>query len=221
MTDKNEPHVRPDHIDPVDELAELLILMRRQSRNTTVALERVQHNRFNLLMVHAIAAISIGLLFMASAPSLVGPIWDVLNNIPLFPYSFAGILVAGGLVLLPGSIARQPRMEYVGLGLIYLWYLILAVGFFIPTAIYGWGALIEAFSDGRNTSPRPSFYAWVVYLHLALIMRVHMWTLRNIRRQQAAAVRQVKKDQAGDEAAAEAFRAWTRKQPRDEPGGRP
>ncbi len=204
---------KPTRIDPVEELADLLVIMRRQSRNANVALERVQHNRFNLLMVHAVAAIMIGLLFMASAATLVGPIWNVLDNIPGFPYTFAGLLVGGGLILLPGSIARQSRMEYVGLGLIYLWYLILAIGFFLPTAIWCWGALIELFGDGKNTSSRPSFYAWVVYLHLALIMRVHMWTLRNIRRQQTAAIKQVQQDQRDDERAAEAFRKWTRKQP--------
>jgi hypothetical protein len=203
-------------MDPVDELAELLVVMRRQSRTANIALSRVEHNRFNLLMVHAIAAILIGVLFMASAPTLVGPIWNVLDNIPLFPYSFAGILCAGGLILLPGSIARQARMEYVGLGLIYLWYLILAIGFFIPTAAWCIDALQVAFNArDKITAARPSFYAWVVYLHLALIMRVHMWTLRNIRRQEAAAIERVQNAQATDQAVAEELRRWSQKPPQD------
>ncbi len=219
MTDNNQPAGKP-RLDPVEELADLLVLMRRQSRNASTALERVQHNRFNLLMVHALAAMLIGVLFMASEPTLRGPIWNVLDNIPGFPYSYGGLLVVGGLVLLPGSIARQATMEYVGLGLIYLWYLILAVGFFIPTAAFGYGFLVEVFSDGKNTSARPSFYAWVVYLHLALIMRVHMWTLRNIRKKESEAIARVEREQREDDEAAEAFRVWTRKDPQAPQGGR-
>jgi hypothetical protein len=180
----------PDE-DAVSELAELLVVMRRQTDATQTALDRVQHNRFNLLVVHALTAILISCLLMASAPTLTGPAWNALNRIPGFPYTFAGVLCLGGLLLLPASIARLARMEFYGLTLIYLWYLALALGFAIPSFRWTVEGVFHLFRGDPIRAERPALYAWVVYLHLAVIMRVHMWTLRQIGRRRSAAVKAV------------------------------
>ncbi len=173
--------------DPVADLAELLLVMRMQAAATDDALHRVERNRFNLLIVHAVAAILIGVLLIASKAALIGPAWEYLHRLPLFPYSFGGVLAIGGLVLLPGSLARSARMELVGLGIIYLWYLALAIGFLIPVVTWTWEAA-PLFLDGKPLPPKqPTLYAWVVYLHLAVIMRVHIWTLQKIHRLEKAA----------------------------------
>ncbi len=168
--------------DPVRELAELLAVMRTQTQSTDQALRRVEHNRLNLLVVHAVAGLLISWLMMASKPTLVGPAWKYLSMIPFFPYSFAGILLLGGLILLPGAIGRIPKLEIPGLWILYLWYLALAIGFIIPSLEWAVAAVPAWWYDRPLPTERPTFYPWVAYLHLAIIMRVHIWTLRRLSR---------------------------------------
>lgn len=168
----------------VDELAELLIVMRRQTQATSAALSRVDHHRINLLFIHAVAAILIGVLFAFSEPTLVGPVWKYLKMIPGFPYSFAAVMTIGGLILLPGALARKKILEIWGLGLIYAWYFGVALGFFLPGVFWVSEAIAAHFANEPLPGDRPSFYAWVVYLHLAIIMRVHIWTLWKVHRSQ-------------------------------------
>jgi hypothetical protein len=159
--------------DPAEKLAELLITLDHTTRRDAAVLRSTEANRFNLLVVHAVAAVVIAPLFILSAPTLYGPNWEFLRLIPFFPYSFGVVFWLGGLILLPATLAKNRRAEMVGLAIVSTWYTILAVGFAIPAVKWFW---YWTFKD-ELLHVRPSFYAWVVYLHLAIIMRVHLWTL--------------------------------------------
>lgn len=162
------------HEDPAAELAATLARLSHSTRKDEARFQRTERNRLNLLIVHAVAAIVIAPLFMASASAMTGPLFQpILLKIPYFPYSFGSLMFVGGMILLPAAILKVTRYEMLGLGLISAWYTILGVGF-------GWPALL-ALHRFLAHEPQPpghvSVYAWAVYLHLAIIMRIHIFTL--------------------------------------------
>jgi hypothetical protein len=155
---------------------------RRQGRS----LAQNEHNRIGLLVVHALVAIVVAPLFVATDGAFVGPTWDLIKTIPGFPYTFIAPLWLGGLILLPATFGRRVRWEIAGLVLIYLWYLAMALGFAFP--VVGWvvDAGFATYRDQPLPAKKPSLYAPVVYAHLAVIMRVHIFTLIRIRRERAS-----------------------------------
>lgn len=165
----------PQHIDAVvAQLAETLVRMQGTSRVEAQSLRSNEKNRLNMLIVHAIAAIVIAPLFVLSKPIMKGPLWDlILNKIPYFPYCFGCLLFIGGMILLPASLMRLRMAELFGLSLISLWYTMLAIGF-------GWPAVLSLHRWLAHEPQPPgalSVYAWAVYGHLAVVMRVHMYTV--------------------------------------------
>jgi hypothetical protein len=172
--------------DPIGALADVLAAIDGEAKRQGSRLARNEHNRIGLLIVHAIVALIVAPLFMATAGAFVGPTWDLLKQIPGFPASFIAPLWVGGMILLPATFGRRAGWEIAGLALIYLWYLAMAVGFAFP--VINW--LIDAAAAARDGKPqpphKPSLYAPVVYAHLAVIMRVHIFTLVRIRRERAA-----------------------------------
>ncbi len=203
MTDippSQSPTPPPRPPDPVRELAELLLLMRVQTHQTDIALRRVENNRLNLLVVHALAAIGIGTLFMLSADALRGPAWSFISYLPGFPITFGLPLTAAGLLLLPATLARQKLLERIGLYLIYFWYLALAIGFFVPSFKWVWAATGPLLAGDPLPPGQPGLYAWVVYLHLAVIMRVHLWTLSRLSKYEKAQEKARKAAEEGGQA---------------------
>lgn len=153
-------------------LAALLISLDHSVKRDAANLRRTDRTRINMLLVHAGAAIVIAPLFAFSRHAMVGPQWDWLLRIPGFPQSFAALFWAGGVILLPATLARNRRWETVGLAIISFWYSMLSVGFTIPVVSFAYRCLA-----GQPVPDNPNFYAWAVYAHLAVIMGVHLLTL--------------------------------------------
>lgn len=165
--------------DPAERLATLLLTLQHTTQRDADTLRATERNRFSLLIVHAIAATVIAPLFILSGPTLLGPNWVYLSLIPGFPITFGLLFWSGGLILLPAAILKRRRWEMSGLWILSMWYAILAIGFAIPVGVWVYHLLAGTPPPG---SLRPNFYAWLVYLHLAVIMRVHWFTLLKIGR---------------------------------------
>lgn len=164
------PPLRAD--EAAVKLAELLVSLDHSVKRDAARMRRNENNRINMLIVHAVAAIVIGPLFAVSGHAMTGPQWDLLLKIPGFPQSFAMLFWAGGMILLPATLARARRWEMVGLWLISAWYTLLSLGFVIPVVTY-----VSLSVAGHRPPGAPNYYAWAVYGHLAIIMRVHLITL--------------------------------------------
>lgn len=163
-----------DNRDPVAALAAILDSIDATTRVTTGKLRSNERNRLGLLVVHGIAAMLIAPLFITVTTMMTAPTWVVLRQIPGAPYSLAAILGIGGIILLPATVVRAKKWEIAGLTLIFVWYSTMAVGF--AGAVFVWAA------TGRDTTTRPSLYPSLVYAHLAIVMAVHLATLRRMLR---------------------------------------
>lgn len=171
---------------PVGELAKVLASLHKQTRIDVEKMARSERNRFNLLLVHATAAQFIAILFCLSSGVYRGPIFEYLSLLPGFPYSFGAMLGFGGMVLLPAAIAEKRTWEIAGLYMIYVWYLLLSIGLAIPIFKWLWLASEAWRNDEPTPGNQPALYAFVVYLHLAIIMRVHIATLRRMGKEERA-----------------------------------
>lgn len=174
-------------VDPISSLAATLAALDVHARQDAKTLRRNETNRLNLLYVHAVAAIVIAPLFAASAPALTGPIWALLRYVPGFPYTLAVWVGVAGLVLLPAAILRARRVEMVALALLSSWYTAITIGFFVPTAQWVYAATPAIFAGEELPPARPGLYAWALYAHLSVIMRVHLLTLWRMTKEDRAA----------------------------------
>lgn len=159
-------------------LAAVLEELREQSRVDAAAVRSGERYRLNLLIVHGAAALLISVLFMGSKAALIGPSWLALSKLPGFPYSLGFILSLGGFVLLSGTLVGSTRSEMVGLAIVGIWYAMTGAGFAIPAAEWVGAAVIAAQRGELHVGPMPALYPAIVYMHLAVIMCVHLWTLR-------------------------------------------
>ncbi|MEU1761320.1 hypothetical protein [Micromonospora sp. NPDC005652] len=166
---------QPRGDNPIDALASTLDALDRHLHRADVVIKRSESNRLSLLHIHAAAALVIAPLFWSiGSAGMTGPSWVVLRAIPGMPGSLAVVLAVGGLVLAVSTTLRHKRVEIVGLAMLLAWYLTIAVGF---------GAASVVWVAGSNSpAQRPSFYAAAVYTHLAVIMAVHIRTLRRMSR---------------------------------------
>lgn len=177
-TDRNQ--------DPIADLAATLAALDQHTHRAGSALRRNERNRIGLLYVHAIAALTIAPLFVASQQVFGSPSWAFLRLIPGFPWTFSALLLVGGLILLPSTIARIRPLEMVALSLLSMWYTILAVGFLLPAVQWGAEALPAIAAGDPAPSGQPGLYGWAVYGHLSVIMRVHLFTLWRMERERRA-----------------------------------
>ncbi len=173
--------------DPIADLAATLAALDRHTLRSHNALRRNEHNRIGLLYVHAVAALTIAPLFIASKNLFSGPSWSFLRLLPGFPWTFAALLLAGGLMLLPSTIARIRPLEMIALTLLNTWYTMLAIGFFIPAVAWCADALPAIVGGDPLPAGQPGLYAWAVYGHLSVIMRVHLYTLWRMERERHVA----------------------------------
>jgi hypothetical protein len=163
------------HPDAVGALAEVLSAIDAEGRRQHKRLADNEHNRIGLLVIHALVALAVPPFFVYT--SFTGPTWEAIRELPGFPYTFITPMWVGGMILLPATFARRQVAEIVGLALIYVWYMAMAVGFSVPVVTYMYASV-----RGHEPTAKPSLYAPLVYFHLAIIMRVHITTLRRFRR---------------------------------------
>jgi len=162
---------------PADGLSDILSALHRETTRDALRLKHTERHRVNLLVVHALTALVIAPLFAASGDFITGPTWRALQIIPGFPLTMCAVLWAGGVLLLPAALLRQHRCETAGLALICFWYAVMALGFLIPTL--GWVTHWTGdYLHGRHSPPESvAFYPWMVYLHPAVLMLVHLRSL--------------------------------------------
>lgn len=129
--------------------------------------------RLNLLWVHAFAACLIAPAFAMS--TLAGGSFRIINLVPYAPYWMGAIIGTGGVLLGIGCIMHRPRAEIAGLCVLAFWYALISITFTGSVILY-------LMSDPRPVAA-PTYYAPFLYLHLTIIMLVHVGTL--IRRSRA------------------------------------
>lgn len=161
--------------DKINQLAQALDSVDVHVRAVDATAKREHRNRLNMLHLHAAAAIVVGALFMTMpASSMTATNWIVINMIPGTARSLGLLLLIGGLILGPATHTRNLRWEKIGLWLILLWYATIAFSFGTAAMLYLAGAIPGAAA--------PAFYAPMVYLHLTLVMVVHLLTLNRMTR---------------------------------------
>lgn len=125
--------------------------------------------RLSLLWVHGFAALLMGPAFaLLGKEGMAGGSWYFLRQIPGMPYTLAVILTIGGFILTAGVIAGYRPAEAFGLVLLALFYLTIGIGFGL--AVIGW-------FTGNLSATKPAPYAPILYMHMTIIMIVHVGTI--------------------------------------------
>lgn len=147
------------------------------------AADRDRHGtryRLNLLWIHAFAALLVApAMSLTGRDGLTGPSFVFLRTLPGTPYSLSTVIGLGGLILGLGCVFRHKIVEQVGLGLLLVFYLCMTISLAVP----GIGWLLH------RGSVKPPMYGPVIYLHLTVIMAVHIWALMIRVRDERAATR--------------------------------
>jgi hypothetical protein len=157
--------------DVVDSLGEYVIVTGERARHGT-------RYRLNLLWVHAIAALLMAPLFMATGrDGMTAPSFAFLRSLPGSPYTVGAVLMLGGLVVGMGCIFRAKAIEAAGLVLLGVFYLTLAITFSVPPVRWLLGEDVS----------KPTLYGPVLYAHLTVIMAMHIRALLISRRDDEAA----------------------------------
>lgn len=160
--------------DAIAALAHTLDSLDSHIRTVDATAKRSEKNRLSMLHLHAAAAVVIGPLFAAiGRDGMVGATWTVTRMIPGAPFTLGVILFVGGAILGPATWFRVLFWEKIGLWMLLVWYATIAVSF--AAAVVLW--LLQGAPPNR-----PALYAPAVYAHLAIIMVVHLTTLRRIAR---------------------------------------
>lgn len=152
---------------------------RLQTAAETVAqhAEWERANRVGLLWVHAAIALIAGTqMLLYGSAATIEEAFGVWTRIAL-----GGIGVLGGAVLATGILrGRTVALEAIGLALIGAWDLLMAAGFAwarIQGGTFTPRALLEPIPDGYILP-----YPISVYIGLAALIAVHLWTLRRFKR---------------------------------------
>jgi hypothetical protein len=155
-------------IDPVDAMLEVVKGFETFVDRSRVREGRSTRYRANLLWVHALAAMTMAPLFAASRAGMNTPNFTFLLMLPGAPLSVALMLGTGGLILGMGCVLDARRLEIAGLIALATFYLTLSMSFAIAAI---------AFYLSDSPGPRPAIYSPILYLHMTIIMAVHMSTL--------------------------------------------
>lgn len=159
--------------DPHDLLADLLDQVGGVQRR----LRRTARYRSDLLWVHTAAALLIAPLMAATGQDgMTGPAWTLTRQLPGAPVSLAALIGVAGFVLGCGQILADRRVQAAGLILLAVFYAVLAVSF--AGAVILW--------DTGRLAPKPALYTPVLYVHLTVIMLVHIAGRLRPRRQDGA-----------------------------------
>lgn len=135
-----------------------------------------QANRLGLLAVHGLIGLIAGTLILINGSAMS---FDLIG---LWVRSLTGgIALVGGAVLLAGLVRtpRSVRLEVTGLVLLGIWDLMMAVAFLTATIAVGelnftW-PWIRVPDDIRTR-----LYPIALYVGMLALISVHLWTLRNI-----------------------------------------
>ncbi len=168
MTAHNEYDRSADMMaDIIDEFAAIM-----EGADATV--RRSVKYKANLLWVHALAALLMAPLFaLTTKEALAGPAFYFVRQLPLVPHSFAAILGTGGFLLGIGAVFHIRKLQIAGLSLLGAWYFLFGISIAVPAVIWLYDESVA----------RPPFYAPIVYLHLTIIMAIHVWgVLRQTKR---------------------------------------
>lgn len=152
-------------VEVVDGFAEYVLTTERRDA-------RWVHYRANLLWVHSFAALVMAPLFAAIGEvGMRGTSFAVLRTLPGTPLSLAVVLGVGGLVLGLGCVFVSRRVQIAGLLGLLVFYMTLSISF--------GAASIQFVANGPIPGAMgvPAYYAPIVYLHISIIMAVHMTTL--------------------------------------------
>lgn len=151
--------------DPVDALVDVVDGFAKYVSESEKSMREAARYRGSLLWVHALAATLMAPLFgYTGRDGMVGPAFAFLRTIPGSPASVAVILGVGGFILGMGSVIGLKRTTIVGLGILAFWYCLVGISFMVPIFRYAAGL----------TPAKPTLYAPVLYLHLTIIMAVHI-----------------------------------------------
>lgn len=167
-------------IDAVEQMMEVLDGFEQY---VVYAADRDQHGtryRLNLLWIHAFAALLVApALSLTGRDGMTGPSFAFLRTLPGTPYSLSTVIGLGGLILGMGCVFRHKIIEQVGLSLLFLFYLCMTISLAVPA--------LDWLVHGGPV--KPPMYGPVIYLHLTVIMAVHVWALMIRVRDERAATR--------------------------------
>lgn len=165
--------------DAIKALAGTLDALDTHIKTADATVKRSERNRLSMLHLHALAAVVIGPLFAAvGTDGMTGATWSLVRLIPGAPFTLAAVLFAGGVILGVATFRRALRWEMLGLWMLFAWYAIIALSF--------GGALVLWLTNGMpGGAAKPSPYAPALYSHLAVVMLVHLRTLRRMIRHRA------------------------------------
>lgn len=164
--------------DPVGALADMLDQIDVSVTRTHRRARLDEDTRLNMLKVHGAWAIVTALLFAANGQDgTSGPIYQFLRWLPGFPYSMAALLLVGGLILLPATIARHRPLEMVGLVMLMAWYGTIGIGFLVPVATWSAHAVAALLSGLPLPPGKPGMHAPGVYNHFCNVIFVHLLAL--------------------------------------------
>jgi hypothetical protein len=161
--------------DAVFRLAETLAALDVHMADVGRSQQRLETNRSSIIHVHAVVALLAGPLFSLSHPAaFVGAAWEIIRMVPWFPDVLGWPFALAGAVVAWGSVVGSPRLTAWGLGGMLAWYA--TVGIASAVAVMDW-----VLAPAERGPVPPLLHFPLIYMHLAAIMGVHVWTLLRLR----------------------------------------
>jgi hypothetical protein len=142
----------------VDDFADIM-------RGADKTVWRFVHYRHELLWIHGICSMLMAWALAGTGrDALRSPYFILVRLIPGAPGSLAALLGLGGAIICIGLIFESFPVKRIGLAMLALFYLVIAASLAFP--IFLW-------LTGRFPM-KPVLYSPILYLHMALIMLVHI-----------------------------------------------
>lgn len=158
----------------------------RGARTARRNARRNERNRIGMLTIHGRWGVAIAATFpLIGQVGMAGPSWDLARKVPGAPYTMAGVLGAGAIVLMCSARGKHRVAAFIGLVLMGAFYATMALSF--------GGAFLHWLIQAHPTSPlrvleiavsedraKPTPYAGLLYAHWANVMIKHIITLSRL-----------------------------------------